>query len=91
MARITLREYILMVRGHDRVRTKQFEHTRVLAYMMAAANREAGKAFPSMQEFWPLSTDQAEIQSREEDLNEMHARMLDRLKKAHPKRFQAQA
>jgi hypothetical protein len=81
---------MLMVRGYDRVRTKQFEHTRVIVYTMAAANRDPNKPMPAMQEWWPLSTDEAEIQAREEDLNEMHARMLARLKKAHPKRFQAQ-
>ena len=80
-----------MVRGYDRVRTKQFEHTRAIVYVIAAANREANKPMQSMQEFWPLSTDEGEIQSREEDLNELHAKALAMLKKKFPNRFQAQA
>ena len=37
---------------------KAFEHTRAICYYVAASNRDPKKAFPTMQKFWPLPTDE---------------------------------
>ena len=38
--------------------SREWEHTRLLAYMQASINRDPKKSFPSLTEFMPLPTDQ---------------------------------
>ena len=47
-----------MVRGFNRKMSHEYEHTRALCYMYASVNRDPKKAWPSIQKFWPLPTDE---------------------------------
>lgn len=76
-----------MSRGYDKKRSLEFEHTRVICYTLAAVNRSSEKAFPTMNEFWPLPTDEEAVKETKEELEEMHARLLAELKNRFPKKF----
>lgn len=80
-----------MSRGHARKRAQEFEHTRIVTYTIAAANRDPSKPFPTIEAYWPLPTDEGEVEKRVEDLNEVQAKAIERLRKLYPHKFKAQA
>lgn len=55
-----------MVRGFNQKRSHEFEHTRAICYHILAVNRDPKKPFPSIEKFWPLSTDDAIDEQAEE-------------------------
>jgi hypothetical protein len=69
---LTWVEYHLKSKGFTNARYKQWEHTRLIAYTIASANRDPKKSFPSIEQFMPLPTDSS-YESRES--------RVDRLKK----------
>jgi hypothetical protein len=55
---MTWREYVTAVRGFDRRRCKEFEHTRAICFfVMSYGFKENKTKINSMQEMWPLPTD----------------------------------
>lgn len=59
--RMTWRQYILTRRGHGIKRSHEFEHTRAIVYHFISVHRDPNKPFPSMEKFWPLPTDDHDI------------------------------
>lgn len=55
-----------MVRGFNQKRSHEFEHTRAICYNILAVNRDPKKPFPTIEKFWPLSTDEAVDEQAEE-------------------------
>jgi hypothetical protein len=46
-----------MLAGLQVRNSRQWEHTRVIAWTIAAANRDPKKPFPTIRDFMPLPTD----------------------------------
>jgi hypothetical protein len=65
---------MLMRDGWLKQRAYDFEHTRMISYHIAAANRDPKKRFPEMTEWWPLLTD--------EKIDKKEQAELDRQKRA---------
>lgn len=51
------RQFLNYQEAFNKRTARQYEHTRVICYYIAAANRDPKKSFPSLQKFWPLPTD----------------------------------
>lgn len=75
--RMTWREYVLTCRGFAIKRSHAFEHTRAVVYNNAALNRDPKKAFPTIEKFWPLPTDDAD--AGESDMENEGKRLHDKL------------
>lgn len=71
-----------MCRGYERRRSHEFEHTRVITYMIAQVN--STKPLGNMEKWWPLLTDEKE---HIEDLNKYAEDLLSEYKRLYPKRF----
>lgn len=54
---ISPRDFRLASEAHHTRTSKQFEHTRAISYMIAAANRDPKRSFPTIEKWWPLPTD----------------------------------
>ncbi|MBA3830204.1 MAG: hypothetical protein H0X33_14790 [Taibaiella sp.] len=64
----TWREFLLRYAGYQLKRAHEFEHTRVLWHIHVQLNWDSEKKgkCPSMQEMWPLITDEDELVKIEE-------------------------
>ena len=79
-----------MVEGWNRQRSYNLEGARIIAYAIAATNRDPKKSFPKMHEFMPLPTD--EIQKKEEkegELLDTYNRIKEKYKLLFPKTYSA--
>lgn len=75
-----------MSRGYDKKRSLEFEHTRVICWMIALST--GSKEVPrSMQDFWRLPTDENAIEEEKEDLNALQARLMAQYAAAFPTKF----
>lgn len=63
--------------------SRQFEHTRAISYMIAAANRDPKKSFPSIQKWWPLPTDGQTVrkldEARKREIMQLYAEAQNRI------------
>lgn len=87
---LTYRQFLLMVEGWNRQRAYNMEGSRLIAYTVAAVNRDPKKSFPKIEEFMPLYTD--EVQTKEEkatELQEVQNRIVENYKRLFPKTFSA--
>jgi hypothetical protein len=79
-----------MVEGWNRQRSYGLESARIIAYSIAATNRDPKKSFPKMQEFMPLPTDEVQTQEEKEaELMDTYNRIREKYKKSFPKTFTA--
>lgn len=66
--RMTFKQFYYAYAGFHKSETKKFEHTRVICWFIAAANRDPKKHFPgSPEKFWPLPTDKDQQRSAARD------------------------
>lgn len=81
---MTWREYVLTCRGFAIKRSHDFEHTRAIVYNSAAIHRDPKKAFPKIEKFWPLPTDDLEaIEKADEEEGDRLKEKLDAFKKKY--------
>lgn len=79
-----------MVEGWNRQRSYNLEGFRIVAYTIAATNRDPKKSFPKLEEFMPLPTDDLQTtEEKEKDLLDTYNRMREKYQKAFPKKFLA--
>lgn len=74
-ANCTLSEFFKLANGYIRRNNKHWEHTRMIVYFIAAANRDPKKSFPSIQKFMPLPTDE-ENEAKEAESWDIEAKKL---------------
>lgn len=75
---MTWREYLLALQGFADRRSREFEHTRAIVYYTVMVNRDPDRPFPTIEEFWPLHTD--DIEGLEEEKQKEGSRLLEQLK-----------
>lgn len=66
---MTMRDFILTVRGYFKRRAHEFEHTREIAYAIYATQFGRKKRMPPKQKWWPLPTD-SHVLFEEEQMKE---------------------
>lgn len=76
-----------MVEGWNQQRSYGLEGARIVAYAIAATNRDPKKSFPKMTEFLPLPTD--EVQTKEDELIDTYNMKKELYKKYFPKTYSA--
>lgn len=67
------------MRAYNRMRANQFEHTRVIVYTLASANRDPKKPWPSIEEFWPLPTDKDGAKKEKKGIEQQRKELLERI------------
>lgn len=79
-AECTLSEFFKLAYGYHRRNNKQWEHTRMIIYFIAAANRDPKKSFPSITKFMPLPTDEDnEVKENANEYDDLKG-LFDRMK-----------
>ena len=77
-----------MVRGWNKQRSYDYEHTRAICYLIYAANRDQKKPLSGISQFWPLDTDektehdphaaQKELEAYRKELKEKYGAFLNK-------------
>lgn len=80
-ASITWKDYTLKCEGFTKARYREWEHTRLLSYTIASANRSEKGRFPSLQEYMPLPTDEG--YETKEDVKSRLKKRLEAFKAQH--------
>ena len=82
---MTWREYVLAMEGFANRRSREFEHTRAIVYYGVMVHRDPDRPFPTIEEFWPLRTD--DLEGMEDEKQKESARLLDQLKAFKEKNY----
>lgn len=72
---MTWRSYVLTVRGFNKKRSREFEHTRSICYHIVAVNRDPKKPFPKIEKFWPLPTDDENAPSEQQEYKRLKEKL----------------
>lgn len=65
------------------MRSKEFEHTRAIVYTVASANRDSKKAWPLIEQFWPLPTDDDNVKKEKKSITTQREALITRLNEVY--------
>jgi hypothetical protein len=76
-----LHEIFLIINGYHQRNIDEWKRTRVVAYSIAAANRNPKKPFPSIEKFMPLPGDDEAMKAKAKRRKQEYEQTKERYKK----------